>query len=204
MPCLCSAVAGLLRWVCGDGGLAGLAREVAECAAKVAVSLRAVARERLEYAFEPLDSFYEHVLAGNSAKLTGEDGECPYEVLGLARAASAAKVRTAYRALAAAHHPDRHAAADQPGAELQFKRVATAYEQIKRAGLASEHDVTSAYASLGGTARNGLSNAIGISGLAKNAKLAPGTQVAVRPLDADIVSRFMAKSSSRQRSTVGA
>lgn len=33
------------------------------------------------------------------------------------------KVRTAYRSLAAAHHPDRHVGGDQEKAEVEFKRV---------------------------------------------------------------------------------
>ena len=39
------------------------------------------------------------------------------------------KVRTAYRSLAAAHHPDRHVGGDQEKAEVEFKRVSGGKER---------------------------------------------------------------------------
>ena len=54
--------------------------------------------------------------------------EDPYAVLGVARGASVADIRKAYRALAKEHHPDLH-----PGdarAEARFKRVSAAYDLL--------------------------------------------------------------------------
>ncbi|MFT5353081.1 MAG: curved DNA-binding protein [Polyangiales bacterium] len=51
-----------------------------------------------------------------------------YKTLGVARSASAAEVKTAYRSLAKKLHPDRNP--DDPNAESQFKKVTAAYEVI--------------------------------------------------------------------------
>jgi len=49
----------------------------------------------------------------------------PYEVLGVARTATEAEIRTAYRKLAKEHHPDLNPG--KPAAELRFKEIASAY-----------------------------------------------------------------------------
>ncbi len=51
-----------------------------------------------------------------------------YAVLEVARTATHAQIRTAYRRLARAHHPDQNP--DDPAAERQFKRVARAWEVL--------------------------------------------------------------------------
>jgi len=53
-----------------------------------------------------------------------------YEVLGVARDASADDVKKAYRKLALKWHPDRHKAEDREKAEAEFKRVNEAYEVL--------------------------------------------------------------------------
>lgn len=166
-----------------------LCREVAECAAKGAVALRSISRSGLEYAYEPAEAFYEHVMSGSTVKLSSE--ECPYAVLGLAKGAPAAEVRTAYRSLAAKSHPDMQFGADASVAEAEFKRVTNAYDQIKRAGLASEG--APSYASLGGNARNGLSEPIVISSNNTSSELPKGIKVAVRQLDSEIISQFLTR-----------
>jgi molecular chaperone DnaJ len=52
-----------------------------------------------------------------------------YEVLGLAKGASAADIKKAYRKLAMEHHPDRNHGDDK--AEQKFKEVSEAYEVLK-------------------------------------------------------------------------
>ena len=52
----------------------------------------------------------------------------PYEILGVARTASADAIKKAYRRLAKQHHPERNPG--NKGAELRFKEVQAAYEVL--------------------------------------------------------------------------
>jgi curved DNA-binding protein CbpA len=149
----------------------------------------------LEYAYEPAEGFYEFVL-GISQLPPHDNNECPYSVLGLPQGAPVSQVRSAYRTLAAKHHPDKHVATNVNNAELEFKRVTRAYDQIKRTGLAKDGTIAS-YSSLGGTARNGLSNPISINSTNMQDELPKGVQAAVRQLDSEIITRFLARSCAR-------
>lgn len=53
----------------------------------------------------------------------------PYEVLGVARSATAAKIKQAYRRLARKYHPDLHP--DDPQAEARFKAITAAHDLLK-------------------------------------------------------------------------
>ncbi|AZL59551.1 J domain-containing protein [Tabrizicola piscis] len=53
----------------------------------------------------------------------------PYEVLGVARSATAAKIKQAYRKLARKHHPDLHP--DDANAEARFKTMSAAHDLLK-------------------------------------------------------------------------
>ena len=57
-----------------------------------------------------------------------------YEVLGVAREASADDIKRAYRKLAAEHHPDRG------GDEEAFKRVSAAYDVLGNADKRAQYD----------------------------------------------------------------
>lgn len=62
----------------------------------------------------------------------------PYEVLGVARNATAEQIRSAYRKLAKAHHPDL-----RPGdkaAEERFKEISAAYELLSDAEKRAQYD----------------------------------------------------------------
>jgi DnaJ-class molecular chaperone len=59
-----------------------------------------------------------------------------YRVLGIARAATAAEIRRAYRQLALRHHPDRAGA----GATAQFQRISLAYRVLSNPVARAAYD----------------------------------------------------------------
>jgi DnaJ-class molecular chaperone len=61
------------------------------------------------------------------ARQTGLIMRDPYEVLGLAKAASASEIKSAYRRLAKKYHPDQ---SKEPRAKEKFAEINTAYEII--------------------------------------------------------------------------
>ena len=61
----------------------------------------------------------------------------PYRVLGVAKDASSAEIKRAYRKLARQYHPDRN---DDPAAEERFKRIQSAHEKIGAAEARSKFD----------------------------------------------------------------
>jgi len=63
-----------------------------------------------------------------------------YSVLGVSREASADDVKKAYRKLALQWHPDRHPPAERESAEVQFKRIAEAYEVLSDPSKRSRYD----------------------------------------------------------------
>ena len=52
----------------------------------------------------------------------------PYEVLGVAKSASEAEIKKAFRSLAKKHHPDKHAG--DAGAKKRFQEISSAYDVI--------------------------------------------------------------------------
>ncbi len=62
----------------------------------------------------------------------------PYEVLGVSRGASEAEIKTAFRRLAAQHHPDRNP--DDDGAHSRFKEINAAYQVLSDAEKRAAYD----------------------------------------------------------------
>ncbi len=74
----------------------------------------------------------------------------PYQVLGVAKTASADEIKKAYRTLARRHHPDRNP--DDPAAEERFKEVQDAYDLLSDAEKREQYD---RFGSLDGAGRYG-------------------------------------------------
>ncbi len=62
----------------------------------------------------------------------------PYDVLGVARKASEAELKKAFRALAKKHHPDRHAS--DPNAVKRFQELNAAYELLSDKEKRAQYD----------------------------------------------------------------
>ena len=65
------------------------------------------------------------VITGGQVIYHPAEGD-PYDVLGVSRSASEADIKTAFRRLAAQHHPDRNP--DDPNAQTRFKEINAAYQ----------------------------------------------------------------------------
>ena len=63
-----------------------------------------------------------------------------YKVLGVAREASPADIKKAYRTLAMKWHPDRHKGKDREAAEDRFKHIGEAYEVLSDAEKRTKYD----------------------------------------------------------------
>ena len=63
-----------------------------------------------------------------------------YEILGIAKSASADEIKRAYRKLAMQYHPDRASDADKHSSEAKFKEAAEAYEVLGDDGKRARYD----------------------------------------------------------------
>lgn len=62
----------------------------------------------------------------------------PYEVLGVAKTASEAEIKKAFRALAKKHHPDKHAG--DAGAQKKFQEISGAYDILGDKDKRAQYD----------------------------------------------------------------
>ena len=81
----------------------------------------------------------------------------PYEVLGVAKAASDDEIKKAYRKLARELHPDKNP--DDPGAEEKFREVQGAYDVL------SDPEKRRAYDSLGAAGARGFPGGADMGGV---------------------------------------
>lgn len=64
-----------------------------------------------------------------------------YEVLGVARDATTAEIRKAYRKLALSHHPDKVPEEGRVEAESKFKEISQAYEILSDGKIKTPHAI---------------------------------------------------------------
>jgi len=152
-------------------------KEVIEGASQSISVLRKVARETLEYAYEPLDSFESHVYEGLQGR-TERRGDA-YKTLGIEPGASAGEVKKAHRKLMMELHPDRFVG-DEEGAataQAQMLEVQEAYGELGGGQGASISG--SFYESIGGKARTDFSGALAKERLAPLGKRRPEMEVPI-------------------------
>jgi molecular chaperone DnaJ len=87
----------------------------------------------------------------------------PYEVLGVAKTASADEIKKAYRSLARKHHPDRNP--DDPAAEERFKEVQDAYDLLSDPKKREQYDRFGALGGPGGFPPGGFRFETGAGGV---------------------------------------
>ena len=79
-------------------------------------------------------------LRGVASYNVGVEFQDYYAVLGVAREAGADDIKKAYRKLALKWHPDRHPEGERAEAEVEFKRIAEAYEVLSDPEKRSRYD----------------------------------------------------------------
>ena len=181
-------------------------KEVLEGGAQGQPSLRKVARETVEYAFEPLDSFETHVYEGLQSR--SEKRNEARETLGVEAGASAREVKGAHRKLMMDLHPDRFVG-DEEGAAAAQERMLLVQEAYATLGGGQGAGSGSFYEAIGGKARVSFSGALGKEALAPLGKARPeqsvpyekgGWRVGITPMSTNVVREFISRNLMRASS----
>ena len=181
-------------------------KEVLEGGAQGQPSLRKVARETVEYAFEPLDSFETHVYEGLQSR--SEKRDEARETLGVEAGASAREVKGAHRKLMMDLHPDRFVG-DEEGAAAAQERMLLVQEAYATLGGGQGAGTGSFYEAIGGKARVSFSGALGKEALAPLGKVRPeqsvpyekgGWRVGITPMSTNVVREFISRNLMRASS----
>jgi len=170
-------------------------REVWESACQAAPSLRKVARNTIQYAFEPLDNFGSVI-----EEVDGKGGSTAgaYKTLGLEKGATPADIKAAHRKLIVKLHPDRVASlpeTEKADARLQFGAVQEAYEVL---GGGTGDNKESWYENLGSGGRGDFFS--GPIDMTKpvDAGFLEYWSAAVCPLDTELTNKFIMRNVMRQ------
>lgn len=171
-------------------------RELSHVAALGAPIFSTVARNDLQYAIEPVESFHKHVYDTIVEGTVTDDTmtkATARETLGLEDAADAAAVKQAYRKLSFESHPDRVEETDREAAAEKFRLVKLAYETLN-SGVRNQEGV-SWYESLGGRARTDFLGPIALIPMqkAEDQMTQQGLQGAVVGLDREMIQTFVAR-----------
>mmetsp|Transcript_64560 Transcript_64560/g.97284 ORF Transcript_64560/g.97284 Transcript_64560/m.97284 type:complete len:359 (+) Transcript_64560:97-1173(+) len=184
-------------------------RELSYTAAFCAPVFSTVARNVVQYAVEPMDSFHKHVYervveqSGSSGKTDTMTKSTAKEVLGLDDSSEGtidkADIKQAYRKLSFQLHPDRF-----EGTEEECKEAAECYAKVQLAfdTLSSGVRVegSSWYQSLGGKARTDFVGPVNLMplGAAQAQMERRGVKAAMLGLDPELVQSFVARNLGSQ------
>jgi len=178
-------------------------KEIFESGCQTIPSLRKVARETVQYGFEPVDSFETHVYSGLENR--GERRLGAAATLGIESGASAAEVKKAHRRLMVELHPDTFIG-DEEGAEAAKERMLEVQEAYAELGGGTGGSSGSFYESIGGKARVDFSGALSKDALVPLGKQRPeqeaaleegGWRVGVMPMMREITQEFVTRNLAR-------
>lgn len=204
----------LLAFECGagtnqgslvPGAIGASCREVLESGCSTFPSLRKVARETIEYGYEPLDDFETHVYSGLVGR--GARRADALTVLGLEPGSSAADVKKAHRKLMGQLHPDSFIGDEDEGAaEAAKERMLAVQDAYAELGGGQGAGSGSWYEAVGGKARVSFSGTLARGALGPMGKLREeqgagfeqgGWRAGVFPMDADVTREFVTRNVAR-------
>jgi len=188
-------------------------REISHMGTLSASIFKAIPRNSIEYAAEPIDSFYkfvyDDVIKGknqdekNSNTMTKMEARKALELDEGCNDAS--EIKSAYRKLSFKLHPDRQVGKNKSEEEMKqaaedFGKVKLAYESMS-SGVRGDGGSKSWYGSLGGRSRTDFSGSLTLIPMneAKDAFTVGGYKAAVTGLRPDTVMAFVTRNQAAAR-----